>query len=164
MDLVGIEPTSPELLVDLVGIEPTTFPAGRDALTRCRSSYQLLNRAMRLPAFQLPFAPPSLGKSVERFLVNQCPRSSTPRGSGLAALVFRQSDKHIGGTADIVLIRALALENVNCRHRNCWWTWSGSNRRPLPCHGSALPAAPQAHGKTERRLIFAQLSRRVKLN
>src|SRR5581483_1866839 len=21
----------------------------------------------------------------------------------------------------------------------------GSNRRPLPCHGSALPAAPQAH-------------------
>src|SRR5438445_3151291 len=32
-----------------------------------------------------------------------------------------------------------------------WWTWSGSNRRPLPCHGSALPTAPQAHllkGKT----------------
>src|SRR5437588_6049183 len=26
-----------------------------------------------------------------------------------------------------------------------WWTWPGSNRRPLPCHGSALPAAPQAH-------------------
>src|SRR6516164_4548938 len=26
-----------------------------------------------------------------------------------------------------------------------WWTWSGSNRRPLPCHGSALPTAPQAH-------------------
>src|SRR5580658_9936149 len=25
-----------------------------------------------------------------------------------------------------------------------WWTWSGSNRRPLPCHGSALPTAPQA--------------------
>ncbi len=29
--------------------------------------------------------------------------------------------------------------------REIWWTWSGSNRRPLPCHGSALPAAPQAH-------------------
>src|SRR5271156_171248 len=29
--------------------------------------------------------------------------------------------------------------------REGWWTWSGSNRRPLPCHGSALPAAPQAH-------------------
>src|SRR5579875_1312618 len=28
-----------------------------------------------------------------------------------------------------------------------WWTWSGSNRRPLPCHGSALPAAPQAHAR-----------------
>ena len=26
-----------------------------------------------------------------------------------------------------------------------WWTWTGSNRRPLPCHGSALPTAPQAH-------------------
>jgi hypothetical protein len=25
-----------------------------------------------------------------------------------------------------------------------WWTWTGSNRRPLPCHGSALPTAPQA--------------------
>src|SRR4030081_129475 len=30
-------------------------------------------------------------------------------------------------------------------HWENWWTWSGSNRRPLPCHGSALPAAPQAH-------------------
>jgi hypothetical protein len=29
--------------------------------------------------------------------------------------------------------------------REDWWTWSGSNRRPLPCHGSALPTAPQAH-------------------
>jgi hypothetical protein len=35
------------------------------------------------------------------------------------------------------------LDNEDWR----WWTWSGSNRRPLPCHGSALPAAPQAHGK-----------------
>src|SRR5438270_4627853 len=33
-----------------------------------------------------------------------------------------------------------------------WWTWSGSNRRPLPCHGSALPAAPQAH-ESDRRDI-----------
>src|SRR5207248_3964346 len=31
--------------------------------------------------------------------------------------------------------------------RRNWWTWSGSNRRPLPCHGSALPAAPQAHNR-----------------
>ena len=29
--------------------------------------------------------------------------------------------------------------------RKVWWTWTGSNRRPLPCHGSALPTAPQAH-------------------
>ena len=25
-----------------------------------------------------------------------------------------------------------------------WWTWRDSNPRPLPCHGSALPTAPQA--------------------
>ena len=27
------------------------------------------------------------------------------------------------------------------------WTWPGSNRRPPPCRGGALPAAPQAHGR-----------------
>jgi len=32
-----------------------------------------------------------------------------------------------------------------CKYLKIWWTWSGSNRRPLPCHGSALPTAPQAH-------------------
>lgn len=25
-----------------------------------------------------------------------------------------------------------------------WWTWRDSNPRPSPCHGDALPAAPQA--------------------
>src|SRR2546425_6723290 len=48
-----------------------------------------------------------------------------------------------------------------------WWTWSGSNRRPLPCHGSALPAAPQAH-LVERRnfpqLIFTHWKAIVKPN
>lgn len=40
-----------------------------------------------------------------------------------------------------------------------WWTWSGSNRRPLPCHGSALPAAPQAHfGNTKlQRQSYSRL-------
>ena len=28
-----------------------------------------------------------------------------------------------------------------------WWTWRDSNSRPLPCHGSALPTAPQAHSE-----------------
>src|SRR5258708_38886448 len=34
--------------------------------------------------------------------------------------------------------------------RVIWWTWSGSNRRPLPCHGSALPncaTGPHAAGR-----------------
>src|SRR6202035_1098492 len=39
-----------------------------------------------------------------------------------------------------------------------WWTWSGSNRRPLPCHGSALPAAPQAHSLKGRRPVFERLN------
>src|ERR1035438_413426 len=38
-----------------------------------------------------------------------------------------------------------------------WWTWPGSNRRPLPCHGSALPSAPQAHFAEERRLEHQRL-------
>src|SRR6266567_4625224 len=38
-----------------------------------------------------------------------------------------------------------------------WWTWSGSNRRPLPCHGSALPAAPQAHDEGSVEVILTQL-------
>ena len=38
------------------------------------------------------------------------------------------------------------------RLKTVWWTWSGSNRRPLPCHGSALPAAPQAHRQTPSSL------------
>src|ERR1700690_654625 len=38
-------------------------------------------------------------------------------------------------------------EGDACKLLILWWTWPGSNRRPLPCHGSALPAAPQAHFK-----------------
>ena len=33
--------------------------------------------------------------------------------------------------------------------RGDWWSQSGSNRRPLPCHGSALPAELWPH--SERR-------------
>src|SRR5208282_289207 len=43
-----------------------------------------------------------------------------------------------------------------------WWTWSGSNRRPLPCHGSALPAAPQAHAFNSR-LAWARRQTRLGL-
>jgi hypothetical protein len=42
-----------------------------------------------------------------------------------------------------------------------WWTWSGSNRRPLPCHGSALPAAPQAHVRNDVRGGLKQLNSRL---
>src|SRR5690348_1841417 len=49
------------------------------------------------------------------------------------------------------LVRLVALQFAFFEQKRCrrslvnWWTWSGSNRRPLPCHGSALPTAPQAH-------------------
>ncbi len=43
-----------------------------------------------------------------------------------------------------------------------WWTWSGSNRRPLPCHGSALPAAPQAHDWRDNSSIVVASGWQVK--
>ena len=46
----------------------------------------------------------------------------------------------------VLLPNATKLKSRDiCKYLKIWWTWSGSNRRPLPCHGSALPAAPQAH-------------------
>jgi hypothetical protein len=39
--------------------------------------------------------------------------------------------------------RVFSGESLSCR--DDWWTWRDSNSRPLPCHGSALPTAPQAH-------------------
>src|ERR1039458_2375326 len=36
---------------------------------------------------------------------------------------------------------------------------SGSNRRPLPCHGSALPAAPQAHMRRDAIPLLSPLRR-----
>src|ERR1700730_7597998 len=32
-------------------------------------------------------------------------------------------------------------------HRECWWSQAGSNRRPLACHASALPAELWPHAK-----------------
>ena len=47
-------------------------------------------------------------------------------------------------------ISGQALRGGSAKLLKNWWTWSGSNRRPLPCHGSALPAAPQAHALAHR--------------
>src|SRR4051812_32317861 len=52
-------------------------------------------------------------------------------------------------------ISGQALRGGSAKLLKDWWTWSGSNRRPLPCHGSALPAAPQAHVREELLLLFA---------
>src|ERR1051326_2129154 len=37
-----------------------------------------------------------------------------------------------------------------------WWTWGDSKSRPFPCHGSALPTAPQAHGEADLYYITAR--------
>src|SRR2546423_15344898 len=58
-----------------------------------------------------------------------CVPSPRPHRSGLSAGEIRPGFNALGA--------GLSWE--------VWWTWSGSNRRPLPCHGSALPTAPQAH-------------------
>src|SRR5690349_24809855 len=50
----------------------------------------------------------------------------------------------------------------SCKLLKIWWTWSGSNRRPLPCHGSALPAAPQAHKGRSANSILADTYALVK--
>jgi hypothetical protein len=52
------------------------------------------------------------------------------------------------GAVEVRPLDQIVLE-VNALGRFKWWTWSGSNRRPLPCHGSALPTAPQAHNGWE---------------
>ena len=45
------------------------------------------------------------------------------------------------------------LANEPRKIKGFWWTWSGSNRRPLPCQGSARPAAPQAHFSQRRGML-----------
>ena len=39
-----------------------------------------------------------------------------------------------------------------------WWTWSGSNRRPLPCHGSALPSCATGPLWEKRGIELLQFS------
>src|SRR5579863_10701265 len=38
-----------------------------------------------------------------------------------------------------------------------WWTWSGSNRRPLPCHGSALPNCATGPRGRDATLLLSPL-------
>ena len=35
--------------------------------------------------------------------------------------------------------------SLRLTHRYSWWSWRGSNSRPLECHSSALPAELQPH-------------------
>src|SRR6185312_1879261 len=64
-------------------------------------------------------------------------RGESPRSVALQRMPRLRSTKTAGHDPNEV------SDRLSCS--GDWWTWSGSNRRPLPCHGSALPAAPQAH-------------------
>jgi hypothetical protein len=57
-------------LVDLVGIEPTTSPASRGARASLPRIDQHLDRAMRFPALQLPFATARFRNCVELFPID----------------------------------------------------------------------------------------------
>ena len=72
---------------------------------------------------------------------SECTRESTLPGACLA--VSRTA--HGAGETHSTMRRCVPQPSAIAPSE--WWTWSGSNRRPLPCHGSALPAAPQAHSR-----------------
>ena len=86
--------------------------------------------------------------------------------------MFNQPNSWLLGAADVEFPGLFTLQDVYSGYwGGIWWTWSGSNRRPLPCHGSALPAAPQAHcaeelpfaaNATKAKTIFAYRIRLVK--
>ena len=77
---------------------------------------QHLDRAVRFPAFQLPFATTRLHNCVELLLVDRDPRSSTTCGWSLSALVLFQSNLCIRRRPDIEAPAALTFEDVNGWH------------------------------------------------
>ncbi len=123
--------------MDLVGLEPTTFPAGPGraqgsvlwlSMSSCKErwDFQLFSCRSRLRAAD---------SGCEAFLIQQLPRSPTPSGRRLTALMLRQSDRQVLRAPDVELTGGVALQDVNGgQGEKSWWTWSGSNRRPLPCH------------------------------
>ena len=139
-------------MVDLVGIEPTTSPAtpGRALPPSKRrsilesndgiSNSSVVARALEPQTrFEMvPCKPAAMVRDREwTWFAHGCARPG-------ALVGLRYTRCRIGPN----------FHSAGCIRQALgeWWTWSGSNRRPLPCHGSALPAAPQAHCYSTHRV------------
>ncbi len=124
-----------QLLVDLVGIEPTTSPASRGA-------------EMSQPL-----------KLINSWWTWSGSNRRPPRQAGARRCLNLSNQSILGGPGrdrtDDLPGKPGRGASQPFKSINSWWTWSGSNRRPLPCHGSALPAAPQAHVRRDNSSIVA---------
>jgi hypothetical protein len=78
---------------------------------------------------------PRVSQSHERRVK---PKAAGPR-KNLVTRSWRQLARIIHGQAVENLPQIVNSERVN------WWTWSGSNRRPLPCHGISQTANYRRH-------------------
>jgi hypothetical protein len=82
----------------------------------------------------------------EKALAKPFKQLETPRVELMIASVRRCTQKQV---IKLLIQQYLhenlfhGVEELKIGDRNGWkdwWTWSGSNRRPLPCHGVAIPA------------------------
>ena len=144
---------------------------------------------MGFPALQLELAVMCFRRRTEILPIDQFPGTFATHRSSLPALVLRQAHLYIRSRTDVETTIRLTLQNVDAWHvrelvdlleiepatfpagrdarasicsMQWWWTWSGSNRRPLPCHGSALPnCATGPQGRNNSLIVVAQ-GRQVK--
>ena len=153
--------------MDLVGIEPTTSPARPGRAHSCARKRQSVLESIGEISNSLVVARVGVPHSRWRMIPDK--REPTVLGHGWKEFVrvgvlssepsaSLHSQCRISSKCRFAVCRQKAFE----KRRN-WWTWSGSNRRPLPCHGSALPAAPQAHVRGHYSCLADDLnhSRRV---
>ena len=121
-------------LVDEISVLPRStqpaFACLRASIDRRPSGHTPEDRngrglATRLPAWA--------GNGRKPFLSCLC-GSSPVRGTALSLL----------GTT-----HSIAKEHVTCKE--VWWTWPGSNRRPLRCERNALPTELRARNKVGGR-------------
>src|SRR5580698_1439981 len=118
---------------------------------------------MGFPALQFELAAMCFRRRTEILPIDQFPGTFAARRSSLSALVLRQTHLYIRSRTDVETTIRLALQNVDAWHvrdlvdllgiepatfpagrdarasicsMQCWWTWSGSNRRPSGLAGT----------------------------
>src|SRR3712207_1628048 len=79
-----------------------------------------------------------------------------PCQSGALPVELQALDSGPGRTRTrCLLTRIQALCPDELRGRERWWAWSGSNQRPPPCRGGALPAELQARVRPVAGAVFS---------